>query len=186
MKLYFFFKKLFFYFFIFIINLLSKKNIFPKNILNFLDNIKRITFNLLGSKIGLNSYLRTNAYILQPKNLIIGKNVTIGFNCRIINHSKVEVGDNTEIGENLYVITIEHVWKNTNLPLGKQGMKTKEVKIGKGVYIGSNVTILSGVTISDNVVVGACSLVNKDLKPGFLYCGVPAKPIKPLFDENKN
>src|SRR6056300_442330 len=101
----------------------------------------------------------------------------IGFNCRIINHSKVEVGDNTEIGENLYVITIDHIWKNPNLPVSKQGMETKQVKIGKGVYIGSNVTILSGVTISDNVVIGACSLVNKDLKPGFLYCGVPAKPI---------
>lgn len=186
MKLYFFLKKIFFYFIIFLVNLSSKKNIFPKNILNFLDNIKRTIFNLLGSKIGLNSYLRTNAYILEPKNLIIGENVTIGFNCRIINHSKVEIGDNTEIGENLYLINIEHVWKNPNLPLGKQGMQTKEIKIGKGVYIGSNVTILGGVTISDNVVIGACSLINKNLKSGFLYCGVPAKPIKPLFDANKN
>lgn len=186
MKIRLFLNNLFLNFFLYIFNNLSLKHLISRSKINFLDNIKRLIFNQLGAKIEPKSFLRTKTFVLKPQNLIIGKNVTIGFNCRIINHSVVEIGDNTEIGENLYIITNDHVWNDENSPLGKQGVKTKSIEIGKGVYIGSNVTILSGVTISDNVLIGACLLVNKDLKPGFLYCGVPVKHVKPLFDANKN
>lgn len=186
MKIKLFLKNLFLNFLLYIFNNLSLKHLISKSKINYLDNIKRLIFNQLGAKIETKSYLRSKSYVLKPENLIIGKNVTLGFNCRIINHSVVKIGDNTEIGENLYVITNDHVWNDENSPLGKQGIKTKSIEIGKGVYIGSNVTILSGVKISDNVVIGASSLVNKDLESGFLYCGVPAKQIKPLFDANKN
>ena len=49
--------------------------------------------------------------------------------------------------------------------------------VGNNVYIGTRCTILRGVTIGDNVIVGACTLVNKDLASGFVYAGVPAKRI---------
>lgn len=51
------------------------------------------------------------------------------------------------------------------------------ITIGSNVYIGTRCTILKGVTIGDNVIVGACTLVNKDLASGGVYAGVPAKRI---------
>ena len=51
------------------------------------------------------------------------------------------------------------------------------ITVGNNVYIGTRCTILRGVTIGDNVIVGACTLINKDLAPGGVYAGVPAKRI---------
>jgi len=54
----------------------------------------------------------------------------------------------------------------------------KPIKIGNNVFIGSDCIILSGVTIGDNVIVGAGSVVTKNLDSGYVYAGVPARPIK--------
>ena len=51
------------------------------------------------------------------------------------------------------------------------------IVIGNNVYLGARCTVLRGVTIGDNVIVGACSLVNKDLPSGGVYAGIPAKCI---------
>ena len=51
------------------------------------------------------------------------------------------------------------------------------IVVGNNVYIGTRCTILRGVTIGDDVIVGACTLVNKDLPSGGVYAGVPAKRI---------
>lgn len=56
------------------------------------------------------------------------------------------------------------------------------VEIGDGVWLGANVTVCPGVTIAPRIIVGAGAVVSKDLdKEGWLYAGVPAKPIKPLY-----
>lgn len=61
----------------------------------------------------------------------------------------------------------------------------KPIQIGNGVWLGANVTICPGVKISPRIIVGAGSVVTKDLdKEGWLYAGVPAKPIKPLYLDN--
>ncbi|WP_429140932.1 acyltransferase [Aeromonas veronii] len=54
----------------------------------------------------------------------------------------------------------------------------KPIIIGNNVYIGTGVTILPGVSIGDNVIVGAASVVTKDLEPNSVYAGIPAKKIK--------
>ena len=59
-------------------------------------------------------------------------------------------------------------------------------EIGNDVWIGANVSICQGVTIGDGAVIGACSLVNKDVEPYAVYAGIPAKKIKQRFtDETK-
>ena len=77
----------------------------------------------------------------------------------------------------MYINTNNHSFKNSELPLSKQGGITKEIQIGSDVWIGARVIILSGVKIESRVVIGAGSIVTKDLKSGFVYAGVPAKQI---------
>lgn len=58
----------------------------------------------------------------------------------------------------------------------------KPVIIGDGVWLGANVTVTPGVSIAPKIIVGAGAVVSKDLdKEGWLYGGVPARPIKPLY-----
>tara|TARA_B100001063_G_scaffold227475_1_gene237991 strand:+ start:116 stop:565 length:450 start_codon:yes stop_codon:yes gene_type:complete len=108
----------------------------------------------------------------------IQKNVKIGNNTKIQSHSficeLVSIGDNCFIGHG--VIFINDKFKNGEPALGNK-TKWEEAQIGSNVYIGSNSTILP-VKICSNVVVGAGSVVTKNItKPG-KYAGNPAKKLK--------
>ena len=85
-----------------------------------------------------------------------------------------------DIGTQFYINTENHKLDNSNLPLTKQGVETKEIMIGSDVWIGARVTVLMGAKINNRVVVGAGSLVNKDLESGYIYAGIPAKKIKKI------
>lgn len=108
----------------------------------------------------------------------IQKNVTIGKRTKIQSHSfvceSVTVGDNCFIGHG--VMFINDLFQ-TGAPAGGDASKWKATMIGNHVSIGSNATILP-VTICDHVVIGAGSVVTKDItKPG-IYAGNPAKFLR--------
>lgn len=61
------------------------------------------------------------------------------------------------------------------------------VTIEEGVWLGANVTVCPGVKIASRIIIGAGSVVTKDLdKEGWLYAGIPAKPIKPLYKNDNS
>lgn len=108
----------------------------------------------------------------------IQKGVKIGKNTKIQSHTficeLVEIGKDCFIGHS--VVFINDKFKNNGPAMGNKNLWL-ETHIGNNVSIGSNATILP-VKIVDNVVIGAGSVVTKDiLKPG-VYCGNPAKKIK--------
>lgn len=128
--------------------------------------------NLYGCTIGDNT-------IVGPFTEI-QKGVVIGNNCRIQSHSficeLVVIGDNCFIGHG--VMFINDDWK-TGSPANGNRSLWKETIIGNNVSIGSNATILP-VKICDNVVIGAGSVVTKDIaQPGF-YAGNPAKKLRSI------
>ena len=126
--------------------------------------------NLYGCKIGDNSFICPFVEIQ--------KNVEIGSNCKIQSHSficeLVNIGDNVFIGHG--VIFINDLFKNGGPAKGNKNLWMK-TNIQDNVSIGSNATILP-VSICSNVVIGAGSVVAKNIsKPG-IYVGNPAKIIK--------
>ena len=134
-----------------------------------------------------------NTKVVQPCNLYgasidencfigpfveIQKNVTIGSNSKIQSHSficeLVEIGNNCFIGHS--VVFINDKFKKGGPAKGNKKLWEK-TKVGNNVSIGSNSTILP-VKITDNVVIGAGSVVTKDILVSGVYCGNPAKKIK--------
>lgn len=83
---------------------------------------------------------------------------------------RIEVGDNTIIGYNSTILTHEYLIKEYRLGA---------VRIGSNVMIGANTTILPGVTIGDHAVVGAGSVVHKDVAPYSFVAGNPLRVIQP-------
>jgi acetyltransferase-like isoleucine patch superfamily enzyme len=128
--------------------------------------------NLYGCSIGNNCFIGPFVEIQ--------KSVVIGERCKIQSHSficeLVTIGNDCFIGHG--VMFINDVFSDGGPARGDQS-KWKATKIGNKVSIGSNATILP-VTICDGVVIGAGSVVTKDISEAGVYAGNPAKKLRSL------
>ena len=110
------------------------------------------------------------------KNIHIEKNVFINSGCRFQDQGGIYIGENSLIGHNVVIATLNHDMD----PYHRADLHPKPVHIGKRVWIGSGSILLPGVTIGDNSIVGAGSIVTKDVAPNAIVAGNPAKLIKNL------
>lgn len=112
-----------------------------------------------------------------------GKNVYANFNLTLVDDGHIYVGDYTMIGPNVTIATAGH----PILPeLREKGYQyNMEVHIGKNCWLGSGVVVLPGVTIGDNVVVGAGSIVTKDLPSNVVAVGNPCRVLREVNERDK-
>ena len=108
------------------------------------------------------------------KNITVGKNVFINACCHFQDHGGVTLGDGCQIGHNVVFATLNHGFA----PEDRSTTYPAPIVLKKNVWVGSNATILSGVTIGENAIVGAGSVVTKDVPDNAIVGGVPAKVIK--------
>ena len=108
------------------------------------------------------------SWMVQHKNkLKLGIKVDIGAFTYINAKAGVTLEDHVQIGSHCAIYSVSTI-----------DNKEGQVIIKKGSSIGSHTVVLPGVTIGENSIVGACSLVNKDIPPNVIAFGVPAKIIK--------
>jgi maltose O-acetyltransferase len=109
--------------------------------------------------------------------LRIGNNSQIGANSRI--GPNVTIGNDVLMGPDCILMTTSHAFENPNVPIREQGaLEIRPIKIGNDVWIGTRVVILPGVTVGDGAVIGANSLVTKNIPPLTIVGGAPARLIR--------
>ena len=86
----------------------------------------------------------------------------------------IVIGDDVKIGPNVTFVTSNHPLD----PEHRSDIISERITVGRNVWIGANVTVLPGVTIGDDAVVAACSVVTRDVSPGKLVMGSPARVVK--------
>ncbi len=117
--------------------------------------------------------------------LFLGANVSTLDAVFNLASGNIHVGDNTLFSHGVSVLTGFHRFHNGKLAkLQKDSPKEVpesgyDIKIGSGCFIGANAVILRGVTIGDNVIIGAGSVVTKDIPDNLFAAGVPAKVMGP-------
>ena len=117
------------------------------------------------------------------KHIFIGKNFISNFNLTILDEAIVTIGNNVFIGPNCGIYTINHALLPDQRNAGV--MKAAPVTIGNDVWLAADVKVLPGVTIGDGAVIGAGSVVTRDIPPRVLAAGNPCRVIREITEEDR-
>ena len=138
------------------------------------------------------AYLQGPVYFDYGDNIYLGENFYANFHFTVLDCGKVKIGDNVMIGPNCSIYTAIHPMlpEERNYRFREDGTPyniefTKPVTIGNDCWICGSVTILGGVKIGDGCVIGAGSVVVKDIPAGTFAAGNPCKPMRPSTEKDR-
>ena len=132
---------------------------------------------LFYNQIGENSIIYNQLTVVRQKNVTIGKNVTVMNGVLMMSAGGITIEDNVMIAANVQLIS------NNHDPYDRYVITCKPILIKEGAWIGAGATILPGVTIGKYAIIGANSIVNKNIPDYGVAVGSPAKVIKYLEKE---
>lgn len=137
----------------------------------------------LFKKVGKSVWIEPDFRCEFGKNITIEDDVYINFGCVILDCAEVTIGKNTLLGPNIGIYAVNHVTDSEERING--GCYGKPVHIGKNVWLDGDVKILAGVSIGDNTIIGAGSIVTKDIPSNVIAVGNPCKVIRQITEKDK-
>lgn len=142
----------------------------------------------LFGKVGENVLVDAPLYCDHGENIFIGNNVVIGMNCTFVDNQEIRIGNQVMIASNVQIYTASHpvLPKERLVPDWKERETTffrtyaRPVVIRDNAWIGGGCIILPGVTVGENSVVGAGSVVNRDVPDNCVAAGNPCRVLRSL------
>ena len=145
------------------------------------DEIGRLVKELFGKSD--KAFVNPPFYCDYGFHIETGKNFFANYNCTIIDVARVTIGDNCQFAPNVSIYTAGHpVHPDSRNSLYEYGIG---VSIGDNVWIGGSTVILPGVHIGSNTVIGAGSVVTKDIPDWVVAAGNPCKVIRKITEEDR-
>lgn len=140
---------------------------------------------------GEGSFMQGPIFFHYGTHTAIGKRCFFNYNLTIQDDAHVTIGDDNNFGPNFTIVTPVHPMlpdeRHTMLDANgepKHMCYARPVKIGSDCWFGANVVVCPGVTIGDNCVIGAGSVVTRDIPDNSFAAGVPCKVIRPITKED--
>lgn len=143
------------------------------------EEVRQILSRLFGRQVDETLRVFPPFYTDFGKNITIGKNVFINACCHFQDQGGITLGDGCLIGHNVVFATLNHGFA----PADRASLYPAPIVLGKNVWVGSNSTLLQGIRIGDNAVIGAGSVVTKDVPANTIVGGVPARILRRIDTE---
>jgi len=134
---------------------------------------RRFLLRLFGAKIGRGVILRPTVEITYPWKLTIGDHCWIGDHATLYTLGEIHIGDNAVVSQHCYLAAATHDYTVPTFD-----MVARKITIEPEAWLATRVFVAPGVTIGCGAVVGACSVVLKDLPPMMICAGHPAKSLR--------
>lgn len=131
-------------------------------------------------QMGKESSMAPNVSIRNGKRIIVGRDCHIGERCYLWAgdfESCIKLGDYVSLAPEVFITSSDYRFIK-GVPFRQQPKDERDVVIGNDVWLGARVVVTAGVTIGDGCIVGAGAVVTKDIAPGMIAAGVPARQIK--------
>ena len=145
------------------------------------DGIHKLVQELMGTE--QIPYIVPPFYCDYGNHISVGNNVFINYNCTLLDVGKITIGDNCMLAPNVAIYTAGHPLHPDSRNSGYEyGM---DVTIGNHVWIGGSVVITPGVRIGDCCVIGAGSVVTKDIPAWSLAVGNPCRVIREITEKDR-
>lgn len=151
------------------------------------DGRQNIIGDILGSK-GKTFYFQGPVQINYGSHMHIGENFFANFNFTAMDDANIFIGNNVCFGPNVSLMATNHpLIAKERMGMDEQGRTTmaeyaEDIHIGDNVWIACNVVVIGGVHIGKNVVIGAGSVVTKDIPDGYLAYGNPCRAVRPITE----
>lgn len=135
---------------------------------------------LFYGNIGEDSYMMPPLTVVGASRISIGRNVFIMDGILLMGSGGITIEDNVQLAANVQILSNNHDLRD------REVITLAPVRICRGAWIGAGATILPGVTIGENAVVGAASVVTRDVAPNTIVAGNPAKLLRSFDPSTDN
>lgn len=137
---------------------------------------------LIGPGVALSAGMVPGQECISKVVVSIGDRCLIGRGSGIVGHFSIEIGNDVWTGHHVYITDQNHGYEDVTRPISQQSQPERPVVIGDGSWLGHGSVVLPGVTIGKHVVIGANSVVTKDIPDFSVAVGSPARVIR-QYDE---
>lgn len=141
--------------------------------------LRYVLLKTLALYCGENVAIYPDVYIFHPENLSIGNNVSVHPMCYLeCGEGKIEIGNDVSIAHSVTILAVSHNYSNKNINIKDQGIEVGKTIIEDNVWIGAKATILIGRKVKKGSIIGANTLVTKDVQANTIVGGNPNRVIK--------
>ena len=137
-----------------------------------------IWLRLFGATISGKPFVHQRARIAMPWNLTMHHRACLGDRANAYSLAKIEIGEHATVAQEVYLCTGTHRFDHPSLPL-----ITAKITVGAHAFVGARVFVMPGVHIGTHSVIGASSVVTKDMPEGMICLGNPCRPVRANHQE---
>jgi putative colanic acid biosynthesis acetyltransferase WcaF len=135
---------------------------------------RRLVLRAFGARIGPGAHVYAGVRVWAPWNLTVGREAGIADSADIYNPERIEIGDYAVVSQGAYLCGASHEYSSWDFPL-----IAAPIVVGERAWIAARAIVQMGITIGEGCVIGAGSVVTRDMPAWTVCAGVPCKPLHP-------